>query len=77
MGFLLHEAVPFDNNQAERDLRMAKVKQKISGGFRSGGGAEGFCRLRSYISTARKKGRRVLAALQAAVEGSAVQFLYT
>lgn len=67
----LHDfAVPFDNNQAERDVRMLKVQQKISGGFRTIEGAEGFCRVRSYISTLRKQNRNILTALQQVFRGS-------
>ena len=70
LSFLHDFRVPFDNHRAERDLRMVKVPQKISGTFRTALGAAQFCRLRGYVSTARKQGHGPLTALQAACAGT-------
>lgn len=69
LAFVEDGTVPFTNNQAEQDLRMAKVQQKISGTFRSPAGATAFCRIRSYLSTMRKQGRAMLPALSAVFLG--------
>jgi transposase len=69
LAFLDDLTIPFDNNQAERDLRTLKMQQKVSGCFRSDPGADAFARLRGYLSTLRKQGNPLLAALQAVFVG--------
>ena len=62
--------IPFDNNQAERDIRMSKLSQKISGGFRSYEGCHAFDNIRSYISTASKQDKSMFESIHAAVSGN-------
>jgi len=69
LRFMTDFAVPFDNNGSERDLRMLKLQQKIAGCFRMAEGVQTFCRVRSYLSSARKRGKVLLSAPESALKG--------
>ena len=69
LAFAFHEEVPFTNNQAERDLRPAKTKQKIAGSFRTFSGAQNYARIFGFISTARKNRFNVFNELVTAFKG--------
>jgi transposase len=70
LRFATDPRVPFDNNAAERDIRMAKIKQKVSGGMRTLTGAQDFAAMRSYLATAAKHGRRPFDALTELISGN-------
>jgi len=69
LAFLDGFTIPFDNNQAERDLRGLKIQQKVSGSFRSDWGADAYAAIRGYLVTLRKQGKSLLAALNSLVAG--------
>jgi transposase len=75
LRFMTDFAVPFDNNGSERDLRMLKLQQKIAGCFRTSEGVRTFCRVRSYLSSARKQGRSLLAAIESALKGKPIALI--
>jgi len=72
LGFMNDFSVPFDNNQAERDVRMLKIQQKISGTFRSQQGPIDYCRIMSYISTIRKHSINVIEAITSVFSGTPI-----
>ena len=77
LAFVYDFNVPFDNNLAERDIRMLKVQQKVSGCFRSSWGADAFCLVRSYISSLRKQNFAIWPALLSIFRGSLIEPLYS
>jgi transposase len=74
LRFMTDLSAPFDNNGSERDLRMIKLQQQIAGCFRTANGAREFCRLRSYLWTARNQGYSLLSSLERVMVGKPLVF---
>lgn len=77
LRFATAEEVPFTNNQAERDIRPTKIKQKMSGGFRSENGTQSYCRIQSFISSLRKQSRHVFQELLSIIQGNHFEVFQT
>ena len=75
LAFLIDFAIPFGNNDAEQAIRMMKVKQKVSGCFRSEQGAKDFATIRSYIATMHKQGYSIFEAMETAISGNPIKLL--
>ena len=75
--FVKKSNVPFDNNLAERDLRMAKVKQKVSGTFRSEAGAQNFAMARSFFGTVKKQGKSLFESIKQVVKTGKIELFET
>ncbi len=76
LGFVVDFKIPFDNNQAERDVRMLKVKQKVSGCFRSEAGAKEYCRVKGYLSILRKQKINIFDGLVSVFRGNPIRPSY-
>lgn len=77
LRFATQSEVPFTNNQAERDIRPTKIKQKMSGGFRSESGTTSYCRIQSFISSLRKQSRQVFQELLSVIQGNHFEVFQT
>jgi transposase len=77
LRFAKEKEVPFTNNQAERDIRPAKIKQKMNGGFRAASGTQSYCRINSFISSLRKQSRQVFQELLSVIEGKRFEIYQT
>jgi transposase len=76
LGFMKNPIIPFDNNQAERDIRMAKLYQKISGCFRTFNGSKDFLLIRSFLSTARKNGLNLIDSIKKIIQNQEIEAIF-